>query len=153
MKTPPPLNYYEVQEHQKQNDTTESKVCLCDACEVVTSMHKGTKDEYNNEVKEEISNEDSIVTNIVLYNVEGYLYRDCYTADVATVQHFFSLALDSKRKGPRGGVAVPFPVRLYEMLNSTFDNENLRSIISWQPHGRCFRIHHIQRFTDEIMPR
>ena len=113
----------------------------------------GAKDERQGDDLIIQTTNDSFACNIVLYNVEGYLYRDCYTENVATVQHYFNLTNEYKRKGPRGGVAVPFPVRLYEMLSATNDSSYLRSVISWQPHGRCFRIHDIERFSDEIMPR
>ena len=51
----------------------------------------------------------------------------------------------------RGGVAVPFPVKLHYML-SRMDAEGTNSIISWQPHGRCFLVHKPKEFIEEIMP-
>ena len=56
-----------------------------------------------------------------------------------------------KRKGPRGGVTVPFPVKLHLML-SRVEEEDLGHIVSWQPHGRCFLVHKPKEFVDEIMP-
>lgn len=41
-----------------------------------------------------------------------------------------------KRKGPRGGVTIPFPMKLYAMLESV-EGENLETVVSWMPHGRC----------------
>jgi HSF-type DNA-binding len=58
----------------------------------------------------------------------------------------------SKRKGPRGGVSEPFPVKLYEMLVGV-EQEGLDHIVSWKSHGRCFMIHLAQAFVDDIMPR
>lgn len=56
-----------------------------------------------------------------------------------------------KRKGPRGGVTVPFPVKLHLML-SRVEEEGFGHIVSWQPHGRCFLVHKPKEFVDEIMP-
>lgn len=56
-----------------------------------------------------------------------------------------------KRKGPRGGVTVPFPTKLHLML-SKLEEEGLNDIVSWQPHGRCFLVHKPKEFVDEIMP-
>lgn len=53
------------------------------------------------------------------------------------------------RKGPRGGVATPFPIKLYQLLES---NEH-SAIISWQPHGRCFIMHKPKEFLEQVMPR
>jgi len=57
-----------------------------------------------------------------------------------------------KRRGPRGGVVVPFPERLYTML-SQVEDEGYESIVSWQPHGRCFIVHQPKRFVEEVMPK
>ena len=57
-----------------------------------------------------------------------------------------------KRKGPRGGVVVPFPVKLYNMLEGT-KKEGLEHVVSWQPHGRCFMVHEPTEFVEDILPR
>jgi hypothetical protein len=54
----------------------------------------------------------------------------------------------SKRRGPRGGVAQPFPEKLFLMLE-TVDRDD---VVSWQPHGRCFIVHKPKEFVSEIMP-
>lgn len=52
------------------------------------------------------------------------------------------------RRGPRGGVTTPFPVKLHNLLQ-----ENLHDkIISWQPHGRCFLLRRPKEFVTEVMP-
>jgi len=56
-----------------------------------------------------------------------------------------------KRKGPRGGVTVPFPTKLHVMLTKVED-EGLSHIVSWQPHGRCFVVHKPKEFVSEVMP-
>ena len=55
-----------------------------------------------------------------------------------------------KRK--RGGVLLPFPLKLHLVLDKAED-AGFAHIISWQPHGRCFVIHQPKRFVAEIMPK
>ena len=57
-----------------------------------------------------------------------------------------------KRRGHRGGVAVPFPEKLHYML-SCMDEEETDDIVNWQPHGRCFTVHKPKEFVEDIMPR
>ena len=52
----------------------------------------------------------------------------------------------------RGGVSVPFPTKLHEVLEQV-EADGFAHIISWQPHGRCFMIHQPKEFVDYIMPR
>eukprot|EP00557_Chaetoceros_sp_GSL56_P009662 CAMPEP_0176477208 /NCGR_PEP_ID=MMETSP0200_2-20121128/490_1 /TAXON_ID=947934 /ORGANISM="Chaetoceros sp., Strain GSL56" /LENGTH=327 /DNA_ID=CAMNT_0017872983 /DNA_START=280 /DNA_END=1263 /DNA_ORIENTATION=+ len=53
------------------------------------------------------------------------------------------------RRGPRGGVTTPFPVKLHNLLE-----ENLHGdVISWQPHGRCFILRKPKQFLAEVMPK
>ena len=54
-----------------------------------------------------------------------------------------------KRRGPRGGVAQPFPEKLHLMLSSV-DRDD---IVSWQPHGRCFVVHNAKAFVTLVMPK
>jgi len=55
---------------------------------------------------------------------------------------------NKKRRGPRGGVTTPFPVKLFRLLES----EKHREIISWQPHGRCFILRKPKDFLEKVMP-
>ena len=57
-----------------------------------------------------------------------------------------------KRRGHRGGVAVPFPEKLHYML-SRMDDECSTDIVAWQPHGRCFIVRKPGEFVEKIMPR
>ena len=57
-----------------------------------------------------------------------------------------------KRRGHRGGVAVPFPEKLHYML-SRMDVEGTDEIVNWQPHGRCFIVTKPKDFVEKIMPR
>jgi hypothetical protein len=67
---------------------------------------------------------------------------------------FQSIAMSDakKRRGHRGGVAVPFPEKLHYML-SRMDDEGTSDIVTWQPHGRCFTVHNSREFVEKIMPR
>jgi hypothetical protein len=53
------------------------------------------------------------------------------------------------RTRTRGGVARPFPVKLYSLLESN-DHED---IISWQANGRSFIIHNPKQFVESVMPK
>ena len=57
-----------------------------------------------------------------------------------------------KRRGHRGGVAVPFPEKLHYML-SRMEDESTADIVAWQPHGRCFIVRKPGDFVEKIMPR
>lgn len=60
-----------------------------------------------------------------------------------------SLKSNKERRGPRGGVTTPFPVKLHNLLE-----DNLHAdIISWQPHGRCFILRNPKEFLAEVMPK
>ena len=61
------------------------------------------------------------------------------------------LAVKSHMKGPRGNSTVPFPVKLYQMLVWT-EQQDLQSVVGWQPHGRSFLVRQKQRFVRDIMP-
>eukprot|EP00581_Thalassiosira_minuscula_P014363 CAMPEP_0183729642 /NCGR_PEP_ID=MMETSP0737-20130205/30800_1 /TAXON_ID=385413 /ORGANISM="Thalassiosira miniscula, Strain CCMP1093" /LENGTH=435 /DNA_ID=CAMNT_0025961881 /DNA_START=405 /DNA_END=1712 /DNA_ORIENTATION=- len=56
-----------------------------------------------------------------------------------------------KRKGPRGGVTIPFPTKLHAMLSKA-EQEGFSDVVSWQPHGRCFLVHKPKEFVSEVMP-
>lgn len=54
----------------------------------------------------------------------------------------------------KGGVSVPFPIKLHNMLDHIDrDEPELSNIVSWQPHGRCFLVKNIKKFTAEVLPR
>jgi hypothetical protein len=60
--------------------------------------------------------------------------------------------LQSKKRGHRPGAANLFPAKLHLMLSSA-EADGFDHIVSWQPHGRCFKVHQPTRFVDEIMPK
>jgi hypothetical protein len=57
--------------------------------------------------------------------------------------------LASKRKG---GVAIPFPLKLHEMLDQ-IEADGLKHVISWQGHGRAFMVHDPKEFVSHVMPK
>jgi hypothetical protein len=52
----------------------------------------------------------------------------------------------------KGGVAVPFPLKLHELLEKA-EEENLTHIVSWSSHGRAFVVHDPKMFIRHLMPR
>ena len=58
-------------------------------------------------------------------------------------------ALTKQPQGARGGAKVTFPMKLHVLLESTVER---KSAISWQHHGRAFKIHDKERFINEILP-
>jgi HSF-type DNA-binding len=42
-------------------------------------------------------------------------------------------------------LATPFPLKFYEMIEQT-EAQGLSHIVSWQPHGRCFKVHDMSSF-------
>jgi HSF-type DNA-binding len=52
----------------------------------------------------------------------------------------------------RGGVAEPFPEKLYRMLD-TCEKEGKTDVVSFSIHGNTFAIHKPKRFTLEVMSR
>lgn len=54
----------------------------------------------------------------------------------------------------KGGVTVPFPMKLHNMLDHISQHESqLSSIVTWQPHGRSFIVKNINRFAEDVLPR
>jgi len=51
----------------------------------------------------------------------------------------------------KGGVIVPFPVKLHEMLDK-IESDGLANVVSWASHGRCFCVHKPKEFVNHIMP-
>jgi hypothetical protein len=52
------------------------------------------------------------------------------------------------------GTANHFPIKLYHMLEHIDLYEpQLTSVISWQPHGRCFKVHHPKIFEEIVLQR
>lgn len=52
----------------------------------------------------------------------------------------------------RRGRVGSFPARLHAMLERA-EEDGFHCIVSWQPHGRAFRVHDHDTFVAEVMPR
>ena len=50
------------------------------------------------------------------------------------------------------GTDQTFPMKLHTMLEN-IEKDGLASIVSWQPHGRCFVVHKQDEFVAHILPR
>jgi len=50
------------------------------------------------------------------------------------------------------GVAAKFPEKVHHMLDD-ISKRGDESIVSWQPHGRAFRVHNKQRFVETVLPK
>ena len=73
-------------------------------------------------------------------------------ADAPSTQyHDFSFTPDVEIPcKTKGGVKVPFPVKLFLLLEHVDLYEpELSNIISWQPHGRCFMTHDNKRMEEQ----
>lgn len=70
--------------------------------------------------------------------------------DASTLDDPDPITLANRRK--RGGVSVPFPEKLHELITDAEANGN-SDIISFFPHGRAFAVHNVERFKNEIMPK
>lgn len=64
--------------------------------------------------------------------------------DMGTVQ-------ESKKRGHRPGAANLFPAKLHLMLSNA-EADRFDHIVSWQPHGRCFKVHQPTRFVEDVLP-
>ena len=54
----------------------------------------------------------------------------------------------------KGGVYLPFPEKLFQMLTHIDLYEpDLACIVSWRPHGRCFLVRDTGRFEENILSR
>jgi len=54
----------------------------------------------------------------------------------------------------KGGVTVPFPMKLHNMLEHiALFEPDLASIVTWQPHGRCFLVHNTKAFASSVLSR
>lgn len=73
---------------------------------------------------------------------DGGIYRD--------LSIYPDPAPDNRRN--RGGVTVPFPEKLHQMLDYSEKN-GLHEIVGFFPHGRAFAIHKPAQFVNNIMPK
>jgi HSF-type DNA-binding len=51
----------------------------------------------------------------------------------------------------KGGVPVPFPWRLHDMLDA-MEQKGKGDIVTWQPHGLAFLVKDPKAFVEDVMP-
>jgi len=57
---------------------------------------------------------------------------------------------NQQKVSKKGGVTIPFPIKLHNMLEHIeLIEPELSHIISWQPHGRCFIVHKPKLFYED----
>lgn len=89
------------------------------------------------------------------FNRAQHLYRDYANVveedleDEVANQSSSKQCSKTTRRGPRGGVTTPFPLKLHQLL----EDQRYPDIISWQPHGRCFILRKPQEFLTKVMTR
>lgn len=77
---------------------------------------------------------------------------------IIVVQHnYHDHSCDSERdrpqhQKPRGGVSIPFPLKLHSMLDKAMA-EGYGDVVAWQPHGRCFVVYKTKEFQDIVLPK
>ena len=59
---------------------------------------------------------------------------------------------NTNKRGPRGGIYDPFPLKFHRVLDQIRD-EGLDDVCSWLSHGRAFKVHQPKVFADTVMPR
>lgn len=81
--------------------------------------------------------------------------QPCVIAPASANAIPLSLNLNAPQKakrGPRGGIYDPFPLKFHRMLDRVRE-EDQESVVSWISHGRAFKIHKPKDFAATIMPR
>lgn len=112
-------------------------------------------------MRDESNVEADTVPSETTVSVKKYLKvdKDGKNRTVAIVQHNYhdhsednSVQHRHKVRKSRGGVAIPFPLKLHDMLEKTMA-EGYGDIVSWQPHGRSFVVHKPQEFQEIVLPK
>jgi len=74
--------------------------------------------------------------------------------DMTYRDHCNNNALEGLSVSTKGGLYIPFPEKLFNMLQYIdLQEPELANIVSWQPHGRCFLVHDVPRFESIILRR
>jgi len=110
-----------------------------------------SKEGGRTEMKKEFNSKDTLLQRgpqFLPLNYDANIQFD-HIRNFPEVRSKASTCLKKSRKGPRGGVATPFPVKLHQLL----ERKEHCAIISWQPHGRCFLLRKPKEFLEKVMPR
>lgn len=71
--------------------------------------------------------------------------------NVKTLKQPLNPCLNEQDNVKKVGATPKFPLKLHEMLNDVED-KGKASVVSWQPHGRCFVVHLPTQFVNDILP-
>ena len=106
-----------------------------------------SKSSHNNsKAKAAIDASTTTARNVIKKHCVQHNYHD-HASDTKIDETF---KIDNHKKVvSKGGVAIPFPIKLHNMLEHIESIEpELSHIISWQPHGRCFIVHEPKLFSE-----
>mmetsp|Transcript_11729 Transcript_11729/g.17205 ORF Transcript_11729/g.17205 Transcript_11729/m.17205 type:complete len:185 (+) Transcript_11729:79-633(+) len=84
-------------------------------------------------------------------HLEALADRDATKHSNSSCNKDDSSSSDDGQTVARGGVATPFPWKVYDMLE-TAEVDGFEDLVSWIPHGRAFMVHHPQKFVEQVMP-
>jgi HSF-type DNA-binding len=67
-------------------------------------------------------------------------------------QFYFNAQMQRRQSGPQ---PIPsrrgFPSQLYAMLEEV-EVDGMTHVVSWQPHGRAFKVHRREQFVEHVLP-
>eukprot|EP00980_Cylindrotheca_fusiformis_P025774 scaffold14589_cov106-Cylindrotheca_fusiformis.AAC.3 len=75
-----------------------------------------------------------------------------YSLPLDGIDDLYGRPPELKMPGSGGSADSTYVMRIHEMLEDA-EREGNKDIVSWQSHGRCFRIHNEPEFVKKIMPR
>jgi len=99
--------------------------------------------------------ENPVDTSISSHQQSDMFVSDAVSASNHTYRDYSSTLEMAIPVCKSGGVQVPFPVMLYEMLEQIelCGPEEFQDVVAWQPHGRCFKVRDIHKFEESVLPR
>jgi hypothetical protein len=146
---------YEVQKRQalmRQHQQRDSFLSLLQGAHPMQTVAPSTELTAlrNVRISKELSQGEALKNAIKVFKVLGSSSRgktDPYV-DISELP----VVPGAERQAMRGGVAQPFPEKLYFMLQEV-EQEGKSHIASFYSHGRAFGIHDMKAFEDEILPK
>lgn len=91
----------------------------------------------------------SLISTYRLKNMSHPTTTSAIAVVTASINDGSSSSNQKSKKGPRGGIYDPFPLKFHRALEQIRD-EGMESIVSWVPHGRAFKIHKPKVFAATI---
>jgi HSF-type DNA-binding len=106
-----------------------------------------TDSDAKQSLRDEPATTASSVPNRSLYVDRSHILPSIDNAFSGGFQQLTSKA----NSGPTKQRFVLFPIKLYNMLD-VVDRDGHSHIVSWQPSGRCFKIHQAAEFEQNLLP-